>query len=166
MISCDFRRLITISDKIDVGPWETLKKWNVLWEHCIDINQSSLPSGLISTWEFWQVKDLQNPIVNVLFTIFSDFFRLIKLYITCCHYELCQLLIEIRKSWRSCKKSYVSRFAIDIWSTFLITILQLLFLITMLFFSLQENTSVGTSFWIKIGLNCMRQLYLLKKTLR
>ena len=88
MISCDFRRLITISDKIDVGPSETLKKWNALWEHCIDINQSSLPSGLISTWEFWQVKDLQNPIVSVLFTTFSDFFRLIKLYITCCHYEL------------------------------------------------------------------------------
>ena len=89
MVSCYFRRLITVSDKIDVGPSETLRKWNVLWEHCIDINQSSLPSGLISTWEFWQVKDLQNPIVSVLFTTFSDFFRLIILYIACCHYELC-----------------------------------------------------------------------------
>ena len=49
MISCDFRRLIAISDKIDVGPSETLKKWNVLWEHYIDINQSSLLTGLIST---------------------------------------------------------------------------------------------------------------------
>ena len=39
MISCDFRRVITISDKIDVGPSETLKKWNVLWEQCININQ-------------------------------------------------------------------------------------------------------------------------------
>ena len=39
MISCDFRRVITISGKIDVGPSETLKKWNVLWEQCIDINQ-------------------------------------------------------------------------------------------------------------------------------
>ena len=29
MISCDFRRVIIISDKIDVGPLETLKKWNV-----------------------------------------------------------------------------------------------------------------------------------------
>ena len=38
-ISCDFRSVITISDKIDVGPWETLWKWNVLWEQCIDINQ-------------------------------------------------------------------------------------------------------------------------------
>ena len=38
-ISCDFRRVITISDKIDVGPSETLWKWNVLWEQCIDINQ-------------------------------------------------------------------------------------------------------------------------------
>ena len=50
MISCDFHRLITISDKIDVGPSETFKKWNFLWEHYIDINQSSLPSGLISTY--------------------------------------------------------------------------------------------------------------------
>ena len=89
MISCDFCRLITISDKIDVAPSETLRKWNALWEHCIDINQSSLPSGLISTWEFWEVKDLENTIVSVLFTTFSDFFRLIKLYITCFHYELC-----------------------------------------------------------------------------
>ena len=30
--------------------------------------------------EFWQVKDCQNPIVSVLFTTFSDFFRMIKLY--------------------------------------------------------------------------------------
>ena len=85
---CDFRRLITMSDKKDVRPSETLKKWNVLLELSIDINQSSLPSGSISTWEFWQVKDLQNPIVTVLFTTFSDFFQLIKLYITSCHYEL------------------------------------------------------------------------------
>ena len=40
MISCDFRRVITISDKIDVGSSETLRKWNVLWEQCIDINQA------------------------------------------------------------------------------------------------------------------------------
>ena len=39
MISCDFRRVITISDKIDMGPSETRRKWNVLWEQCIDINQ-------------------------------------------------------------------------------------------------------------------------------
>ena len=39
MISCDFRRLIKISDKINVGLSETLKKWNVLWDQCIDINQ-------------------------------------------------------------------------------------------------------------------------------
>ena len=51
--------------------------------------QASLPSGLISMREFWQVKDRQNPVVNVLFTTFSHFFRLIKLYITCFHYELC-----------------------------------------------------------------------------
>ena len=38
MIWCDFRRLI-ISDKIDVGPSETFKKWNFLWEQYIDISQ-------------------------------------------------------------------------------------------------------------------------------
>ena len=67
MIPCDFRRAITISDKTDVGPSETLKKWNVLRKYCIDINHWSLPSGLISTWEFWQVKDLQNPIVSIIY---------------------------------------------------------------------------------------------------
>ena len=40
IISYDFRRVITISDNIDVGPLETLKKWNVSWEQCIDINQA------------------------------------------------------------------------------------------------------------------------------
>ena len=33
-------KVITISDKIDVGPLETLKKWKVFWgKQCIDINQ-------------------------------------------------------------------------------------------------------------------------------
>ena len=89
IILCDFREVIAISDKLDVGPSETLKKWKVLWAHCLDINQSGLPSGLISTWEFWQVKDRQNQIASVSFTTSSDFFRLIKLAMTCCHYELC-----------------------------------------------------------------------------
>ena len=39
MVSCDFRRVITISDKIDVGQLQTPKKWNVFCQHCIDINQ-------------------------------------------------------------------------------------------------------------------------------
>ena len=39
MVSCDFRRVITIFDRIDVGPLETLKKSNEFWEQCIDINQ-------------------------------------------------------------------------------------------------------------------------------
>ena len=39
MILCDFRRVITISDKIDVGPSETLKKLSVSWEQCIDIDE-------------------------------------------------------------------------------------------------------------------------------
>ena len=41
MVSCDFWRVIKISDKIDVQPLETLKKWNIFWEHCIAINQVS-----------------------------------------------------------------------------------------------------------------------------
>ena len=39
MILCDFRRVIIISDKIDLGPSETLKKLSVLWEQCIDIDE-------------------------------------------------------------------------------------------------------------------------------
>ena len=39
IISCNFRKIIIISDKIDVGPLETLKKLNVFWEQSIDINQ-------------------------------------------------------------------------------------------------------------------------------
>ena len=46
-ISCDLRRTITISHKIDVGPSETLKKWNVSWEQGIDISQVC-PVGLAS----------------------------------------------------------------------------------------------------------------------
>ena len=89
MVSCDFRRVIRISDKIDVGPLETLKKWSVFLEHCIDINKPAMNiSGLISAWEFWQFSDRHTLIVGVLFTTFSDFFRLIRLYITRCHYEL------------------------------------------------------------------------------
>ena len=34
MTSSDFRSVITISDKIDVGPPETFKKWNVLRDQC------------------------------------------------------------------------------------------------------------------------------------
>ena len=39
MVSCDFRRVTEIFDKIDVGPLETLKKWNVFWVQCMVINQ-------------------------------------------------------------------------------------------------------------------------------
>ena len=39
IISCDFCRVITISGKIDVGPLETLKKWNLFCQQCMDINQ-------------------------------------------------------------------------------------------------------------------------------
>ena len=64
MISFDFRRLITISDEIDVGPLETLKKWNIFWKQCIDISQVCYQSGLISAWQFWQVNDRQSQIVG------------------------------------------------------------------------------------------------------
>ena len=79
---------------------------------------------------------------------------------------------EIQKSWRSYIKSCVIRFAIDIWSTFLITsffshnnafFLSLKKLLLKISDNCQENTSVGTSFWIKIGLNCMPQLIFIKK---
>ena len=39
MVSCDFRRITEILDKIDMGPLETPKKWNVFWEQWIFINQ-------------------------------------------------------------------------------------------------------------------------------
>ena len=128
IILCDFRKVITIPDKTDVEPLETLKKWNVFWEQCIDTNIKSFMSlsRLISTWEFWQVNDRQSPEICALFTTFSDFFRLVKLYITRCYYELC----EIQKSRRSWIKSCVIRFVIDIWSAFLVTAF---FLIIMLF---------------------------------
>ena len=71
MISCDFCRLIIISDKIDLGPPETLKKWNVLWKHCIDINQSSLPSEILASQGLPKLN-------SKWFTTFSNFFRLIK----------------------------------------------------------------------------------------
>ena len=41
MILCDFARVITISDKTDLEPLETLKKWSIFWEEFIDINQFS-----------------------------------------------------------------------------------------------------------------------------
>ena len=41
MVSCDFRWVIKISGKIDVGPLETLKKLNVFWDKRTDIIQVS-----------------------------------------------------------------------------------------------------------------------------
>ena len=40
MVVYDFRRVTEIFDKIDVGPLETLKKWNISWEKRIVINQA------------------------------------------------------------------------------------------------------------------------------
>ena len=39
MISCDFRRVTEIFDKVGKGPLEALKKRNVFWERCLAINQ-------------------------------------------------------------------------------------------------------------------------------
>ena len=118
MISCDFHRVITVSGKIDLGLLETLKKWNVFRAY-ISIKSVMSISGLLSAREFWQVTDCQSPILGVLFTTFSDFFRLMKLYITCCHYEMCWNTDILVKFDKKC----VIRFAIDIWSTFLMTML-------------------------------------------
>ena len=41
MVPYDFRWVIKIADKIDVGPLETLKKLNVFWEQRTDIIQVS-----------------------------------------------------------------------------------------------------------------------------
>ena len=75
MISCDFRRAITISDEIDVGPFEILRKWNIFSTQCkIPIKFVMSISGQIAAWEFWEAKDRQSPIIGILFTTFSVFF--------------------------------------------------------------------------------------------
>ena len=38
-VSRDFRGAIEISDEIDVGALETIKRWNVFWEQCVAINR-------------------------------------------------------------------------------------------------------------------------------
>ena len=40
LVSCDFRKVIAISDKLEVVSLETLKKWNVFWEQFIDISHA------------------------------------------------------------------------------------------------------------------------------
>ena len=105
MISCDFRRVITIPDKKDVGPLDTLKKWNAFWEQCIDINRVCH----VHQWVDICVRVLvsqrsQSPIAAVLFNTFSDFFQLTKLYITRCHYELnwnTEILAKLDKKLRN-----------------------------------------------------------------
>ena len=89
MISCDLRRVITISDKIDGGPLEILKK-NVFWEQCMDINQvcHEYQWTDICVRVLASQQSQVSPILGVLFTTFSNFFRLIKLDITR-YYELC-----------------------------------------------------------------------------
>ena len=75
MVSCDFRKVIEISDKIDVDTLETLQKWNVSGSSVWLLIKSVMSiGGLISAWEFRQVHDNESPMVSVLFTTFSDYF--------------------------------------------------------------------------------------------
>ena len=117
LILCEFHRVITISDKIDVGPLETLKKWNVFWEQCVDINQVYHEHQWAGI--YMRVLASKRSIVGVLFTTFSDSFRPVTLFVTHCHFELywnTKILAKLRKSW-------VISLAIDIWSTLLIAML-------------------------------------------
>ena len=75
MVSCDFRRVTEIFDKMGVGPLEALKKGNVFWEQCLAINQVCHAYHEISEKEFWQVNDRWSLVISVLLTTtFSDFF--------------------------------------------------------------------------------------------
>ena len=106
-------------------------------------------SGLISAWEFWQVNDRQSSMVDVLFTIFSDFFRVIKLYIILCHYELCwntEILVKLDKKLRN----YIcDRYLIQVSynnASFLITLLFKKMLLK-ISDNCSENTSVRYGCW-------------------
>ena len=84
------RKVIKISDKIYVGPLETLTKLNFFREQCIDINQVSHEYQ----WADISVRVLASqrsskPNIRCIsdLVIFSDSFQLRN--ITYCHYELC-----------------------------------------------------------------------------
>ena len=85
IISCDFRGITKIFDKLDVGPLETLKKWKVFWEQCLGIHQVCHDYQ----WADICVRVLASqpsskPNSSILFTTSSNFFRMIRLYINCC----------------------------------------------------------------------------------
>ena len=87
MVSRNFRRVTEILDKIDMGPLETPKKWKVFWEQWIVINQvcheyqwADICVRVLASKQ--SSKSYLN--LSALFTIFSDFFRLIRLFISCC----------------------------------------------------------------------------------
>ena len=62
MASCVFRRVIEISNKIDVETLETLQKWNVSGSSVWLLIKSVMSiSGLISASEFRQVHDNESP---------------------------------------------------------------------------------------------------------
>ena len=134
--SCDFSNVITISDKIDVGPLQTLKKWKVFWEQCIAINlvghEYQWANICVRVLASQRSSKSNNRCIIYYFHWFLSTDKTIPVVTMDC--------AEIQKSWQSYMKSCVIRFAIDIWSTFLITMLfshnNAFFLITMFFFSL------------------------------
>ena len=69
MISCDFHRVITISDKIDVGPLETIKKLNILKisQVCHECQWADTCVRVLSS------QRSSKPDIGVLFTTLSDF---------------------------------------------------------------------------------------------
>ena len=79
----DFRRVIKISEKIDVGSYKhSINKRNVFWEQCIDINYQSYLSWVSLGWylrENFGKSTIVRCIVGVLFTTYSDFFRLMNI---------------------------------------------------------------------------------------
>ena len=149
MVSCDFPRVIKISDKIDVGPLETLEKWSVFWEQWTDINQ--VCNGY--QWANICMRVLASqrsskPNSRCIIYYFSRFFLTDKTL-----YNPLSLP-EIQKSWGSLR--CVIRFSIHIWSTFLIT---------MLFFQGVKKVVVK-NFRLLSGKHQCRSLFLNKDSLK
>ena len=96
-ISCDFHKVITISDKIDRGPLETLKK--CFWEQCVDISQVCHEYQ----WADICVRVLASqqsskPNSRCIIYYFRDLFWLIKLCITMVSPIVTMNCAEIQKS--------------------------------------------------------------------
>ena len=141
-------------------------KRNVFWEQYIDINQ--VCHGYQWTDICVRVLAIQwsskpNSRCTIYYIQWLFFFFLADKNI----YNLL-LLWTVLKYRNLGEVTEKVRFAIDILSTFLITMLFFLSLENLLLKNsdnCQESTSARTSFWIKMGLSCMLQQYLLKRTL-